>query len=252
VNNFSWKGVSLATWQEYNEIISQKWDSDMEFQCELIALWQDCAPEEVIENCSISEFNKEWEKYKGCLTPPPDKVSKFITAAGKKWELKPFTSLCLGEYVDLEHFAKDPIKNLHIMVGILWKQYREDDWGNRQEEPYEYNVAERGELFKHVDITECFGVIKSFNEWLKEIQTTYAGIFEEPEWDKIEDKELLEPNEIQQIEKEIQEDKKKQPFTWISIVWGLAGENLAHVPAVFSTSILLVWNILSMKKTLNK
>jgi len=154
-----------------------------------------------------------------------------------------------GEFIDLDYYFKTgSIENLHLLCSILYKQYKIDEWNNTIEEPYIYDIHIRSEHFLKEPISNIYGIINYFYKFKENFINNYTGIFTSPDDDL--DLEGLDQNEINEIKKEIEEDKKRSEFSWQLLVFDLTNGDLTKFESVCGLSLIYVFNTIAMKKAM--
>jgi hypothetical protein len=247
----SWNDLSFSEWKELQEIRRTEWESDMQRIIEEISLLWDCSPDDpYFDSVAYDELIGEYIKFSWTFSTPPKTPQNEIIINGETYYLKPLSQLTLGEYIDINEWFKENVNNLGLIAGCLWRKMKINEWGNKKWEPYEYQIEERAKLFENVPISYIYGVLESSSVWLKDIVDNYPNIFEPEGWDEIEGEDQLDPEEVVQIRKEIEQEKKKAPFSWLGIVWELAKHDVSRFDTVFNTPVILVFNTLSMRKAL--
>lgn len=72
----------------------------------------------------------------GVFTENPP-LQRFVTIGDKKYGFHPkLEDISLGEFVDLEEYMKDPIKNAHKWLGILYRPVVKEQYGRHEIEKY--------------------------------------------------------------------------------------------------------------------
>jgi len=163
---------------------------------------------------------------------------------------KPISKLTLYEYIDLEHyFANDYVKNLAIIAGIRYKHTEVDKFSNLIYEPYSYSPKDRQELFLELPITEVYGLIQEFLQYRDNFLKTYENLFNpEGEEDLTPEEKLeMDPEEV----KEIEQTKKSTKWSWELMIYNLCGGDLTKYEALGELPLVLVFNMLGMKKELS-
>lgn len=165
------------------------------------------------------------------------------------FNLKPkkLNKLLLGEFIDIEHYYNEP-NSLHIISSIYFKKTKIDEWGNEIFEPYIYDLEERSKLFLDLPITFILKYFKIYQSWREEFIKNYEELFISD--DSIDETEL-EGLELVQYQKEMIIEKTKSKWSWESILYGLSSGDLTKFNNLFDCEVILVFNMLSMRKTLN-
>jgi hypothetical protein len=119
----NWQDVTIETYQKYAEIQESKGGEKNKVIKSLALL------------CSVSVFIVKKMAYKDLLQimaivkemldSEPDKqdFKKVFTFNKEEYGFVPnLSKLSTGEYIDLETYCKEPIKNLHIIMSILYRK----------------------------------------------------------------------------------------------------------------------------------
>jgi hypothetical protein len=118
-----WNDITIGMYQDFVRINKKKFDSDEERTAELI-----CAL------CKVEQNKLERFKYKD-LKYIVKKISKLMDSEiddktlvkkldfkGSKLGLIPnFSSITLGEFVDIEDYCKDAYNNLHKLMSVMYR-----------------------------------------------------------------------------------------------------------------------------------
>ena len=246
----SWNEITLYQYQELNNLELEA-DNFGNFQyiLEQLAILLDTDSEdELFEDMDIDELLNIIKNIKWLRSKPANNIVKKIN----NMFCKDINKLTLGEFLDLEfYFKENYINNLQYIAAIFYRSNKQDEWGHTIIEPYEYDLEERSKLFIDLNITKLYGLIDYYLEWKSNIMEIYANVFEDPNFDKIENEEELDAKELADIKKEIEEDKKKAEWGWESVIYDLSNKDLTKYNDLFNTPFILVMNTLSMKKTFN-
>ena len=119
----NWNDITIGMYQQFVKINKKKFKTEEERTAELI-----CAL------CKVEESQLERFKYKD-LKYVVNKISKLMDSEiddktlvkkvdfkGTKLGLIPnFSSITLGEFVDIESYCKDSYKNLHKLMSIMYR-----------------------------------------------------------------------------------------------------------------------------------
>ena len=127
--------------------------------------------------------------------------------------LKPYSKLSLGEFIDLEHyFSNNYLENFcHILA---------------------------------YPITDVYGLIPEYLKYRENFTNTYTNLLV----DVVTDDEVLE--DAEEI-KEQKREQQKQKFAWESTIMALCNDDLSKFNSILEMPVVLVFNILGMKKTLD-
>lgn len=240
----SWKEVKL--WQYQELCRSREIEGEFQKAIEQISILAETTSDDpMFDDLSVDELFGLIEMVKFLRVPPKGNIKEV-----EDMQCKSMNSLTLGEFIDLEHYFQDPINNLHLICAILFRRKREDDWGNTQLEPYSYSIQERSEIFLDAPLESIYGIVESYYSFRNTFMDNYSPLFENPDNYEIDNENELDPEEIEELKREIEEDKKKAKWSWESMIYNLSNGDITKFDAIFNTSLVLVFNTLSMKKTL--
>ena len=84
----------------------------------------------------VGELNDIKTIIAGVFTENPP-LQRFVTIDGVKYGFHPkLEDISLGEFVDLEEYMKDPIKNAHKWMGVLYRPVTKEQFGRHEIEKY--------------------------------------------------------------------------------------------------------------------
>jgi hypothetical protein len=159
--------------------------------------------------------------------------------------LKPFSKLTLGEFIDLEYyFSNNYLDNFCHILALLYRRTSKNVYGDDIIEPYEYSPKDRLDWYLDYPITDVYGIIPEYLKYRENFTNTYTNLL----IDVVPDDEVLEDaDEI----KEQKREQEKQKFAWESTIMALCNDDLSKFNSILNMSVVLVFNILGMKKTLD-
>lgn len=181
--------------------------------------WEDIPSGDVIKEY----LKNEW------LSKPP--IQNEIKQSIGKYSFKPFSKLSLSEWIDVD--AAILASDLSKVSAIVYKQTKEDEWGNINFEPYEYSATERSKDFINLPITDLIGVWYSALTYRENLFKVFADLFEGYD-DELseEEKDMLNPSEIKQIEDSIKIDNRKKDYAWQKLLDDISGGVWSHIPKI--------------------
>jgi hypothetical protein len=244
----SWSDITVEQYQELFLLNEDDFNGEFDLILEQLAIiLNTSSDDDEFDELDIDDLISLMSKIKW-LKLDINKNNKLII---DNLHCKDFNKLTLGEFIDLEHFfGLNYIENLHIICAIIYKQQSIDQWNNVIEEPYRYDIYERSNKFLEYSIEDVYAIIKKYLDWKQNLMDIYGTLFEDPNFDKIENEEAFDVEELLEMKQEIEEDKKKSKWSWEAIVYDLANNDITKFNDVFDTQLILVLNTLSMKKTL--
>jgi hypothetical protein len=160
----SWDNMPIKTWKELNEVQS---DNELTVLVERMAILCDCDPQD-IRNLDMRDFNKLSEGLSFLSGDLPSEVNLKIEIDGKWYGMIPnLNYISSGEFIDIENFKKDSIKNIHYIAATLWRPIvKEDDLGYLIQNHQPRGFEERANLFlKKMPITNIWGGILFFSSF---------------------------------------------------------------------------------------
>ena len=159
--------------------------------------------------------------------------------------LKPYSKLSLGEFIDLEHyFSNNYLDHFCHILAILYRRTSKNVYGDDIIEPYEYSPRDRLDWYLDYPITDVYGLIPEYLKYRENFTNTYTNLLV----DVVTDDEVLE--DAEEI-KEQKREQQKQKFAWESTIMALCNDDLSKFNSILEMPVVLVFNILGMKKTLD-
>lgn len=240
-----WEEVTVA---QYQDLISASIEgkSIYEKYIEWLSIITDTMPDEW-EDMDIDEVGNIIQNIHWLRKEPSTKYKEELD--GKT--LKVFNNLTLGEFIDLEYFTKeDWVSNLPIIMAILYRQTKKDEWGNTIVEPYDnIDIHARALYYQEIPITDVYGVMLKFNLFKKEIYEGYKYLF----MPNLADAEL---DDVEELTPEEQKDQAKEEqmsrYSWENLIYSLANEDITKQDTILRMPLIGVFNHLSYKKVFEK
>ena len=243
----SWAEVTLEQFQELYLMNNMEYNSRYSHKLDIIAMFNDTSvDDDIFKDLYIDELTDLLENIQWVFDEPNMNYSEKIG----EYEFKPFTELSLGEFIDLEFFfSTNFIANLHKICAIFYKRYKEDEWGNRIEEPYIYDLDKRSELYYDMKINLLYGVINHYTTNREKVMDIYNIIFQDS--GDLEETEGLSDDEIEEIKREIEQEKSKAKWSWPALINRLSNNDVTKYDKITNMSLIFVFNELVMRKVLN-
>ena len=193
------------------------------------------------EELDIDELGELTKQIKWVQSDPSRRYKNNLD----KYVLKPFTKLTLGEFIDLEHyFSNNYLDHFCHILALLYRRTSKNVYGDDIIEPYEYSPRDRLDWFLDYPITQVYGLIPEYLKFRENFTNTYTNLLV----DVVTDDEVLE--DVEEI-KEQKREQEKQKFAWESTIMSLCNDDISKFNDVLNTSVVLVFNILGMRKTLD-
>jgi hypothetical protein len=193
------------------------------------------------EELDIDELTVLTEQIKWINSEPSKRYKNKLD----KYVLKPFTKISLGEFIDLEHyFSNNYLDHFCHILALLYRRTSKNAYGDDIIEPYNYSPSDRLDWYLDYKITDVYGLIPEYIKFRENFTNTYTNLLV----DVVTDDEVLEDaDEI----KEQKREQQKQKFAWESTIMALCNDDLSKFNDILDMSVVLVFNILGMKKTLD-
>ena len=193
------------------------------------------------EELDIDELGELTSQIKWIQSEPSKRYKNKLD----KYVLKPFTKISLGEFIDLEHyFSNNYLEHFCHILALLYRRTSKNVYGDDIIEPYNYSPSDRLDWYLDYPITDVYGLIHEYLKFRENFTNTYTNLLV----DVVADDEVLEDaDEI----KEQKREQEKQKFAWESTIMALCNDDLSKFNSILDMSVVLVFNILGMKKTLD-
>ena len=193
------------------------------------------------EELDIDELGELTKQIKWVQSDPSRRYKNKLD----NYVLKPFSKLTLGEFIDLEHyFSNNYLDHFCHILALLYRRTSKNVYGDDIIEPYEYSPRDRLDWFLDYPITDVYGLIPEYLKYRENFTNTYTNLLV----DVVADDEVLEDaDEIKEQKKE----QEKQKFAWESTIMALCNDDLSKFNDILKMPVVLVFNILGMKKTLD-
>ena len=235
----SWNEITVSQWVELNSIDPEEYNSVFLHTLEAISILSDTDPEE-LEELSPEELIDLASQVSFIKREPSNKPNELV----KGFRLKPMDALTLGEFIDLEHYVSQSVQNFDILLSILYKRWKTDEWNNLIFEPYSYSIMSRKDTFQDVSINEVFGAVNNYINYSNDFKQRYENLFnpviEEDEGVELDEDDL----------KAEAEEKVFTKWSWEKLLYDLANQDLTKIDAVTDLPLVFVFNMLSMVEEL--
>lgn len=233
-----WSNITVATYMELRGLDKVPFDSNFDAEVERLSIIADIDTEELNE-MDINEFKDFARKYSWYKNQPSLKYKQTING----FTFKSFYTL--GEFIDLNYLLENEAENFDKILTILYRNSNHDCWDNRVFEPLIFDLDERKQLFSNVCINDCFGAVVEFVKFKENFHKTYENLF-----NPIIEVEESEESEMDSEDLKAEEEEKKlSAFSWERLIYDLCGGDITKVDQMTDLPVILVFNMLSMKKT---
>jgi hypothetical protein len=235
----NWTQVTVSQWQELSQIDPQEFNSVFLQTIEALSILSDTDPEE-LEDLDPEELLDLASKVQFIKREPSNKPKDLV----KGFRLKPLDALTLGEFIDLEYYTTNLAENFTLILSILYKRWKSDEWNNLVFEPYTYKLTERKDVFNDVSINDVFGAVNNYitysNDFKKRYENLFNPVIEETETEELDEEDLKAEAEEQRFNK----------WSWEKLLYDLSNEDLTKIDAVTDLNLIFVFNMLSMVEEL--
>ena len=166
----SWAEVTISQFQELSLVDLEHKDAALN----VVSILIDKDPEEIrkYDETTFNEITKaiEWTNE----MPQAANFRQVIDIDGQKYGLIKFSSLTVGEWIDLDEYLKAPIENIHKIFAIMYREVIGGTAENLLLAPYDVdNAKERADMFqKHMIIDNCYGALVFFSSIVEESTKT--------------------------------------------------------------------------------
>ena len=165
-----------------------------------------------------------------------------------EYKLKPFDKLSLAEWIDLDNsIINSEYSNI---INLLYRKYEEDKWGNIKYEPYEFSLKDRIDISENYPITSVIRVIEDAYKYRDNLLNSFTELFEGYDDESLteDEKEMLSPSEVIEIENQIKQDNLKKNFAWQHLLDDISGGVWSHIPTILELPHTFVFNMRLAKK----
>ena len=162
-----------------------------------------------------------------------------------KYQLKKFSKLNLGEFIDLEYyFSNNYLDHFCHIIALLYRRTSKNEYGDDVMEQYNYSPSDRLDWYLDYKITDVYGLIPEYLQFRENFTNTYTNLLEDVHTD---DEVLDDPDDIKEQKKE----KLKQRYAWEHTIMSLCNDDVTKFNQVLDMPVVLIFNILGMRKTLD-
>jgi len=229
----NWTEVTVEQFVELRSLKEEDFGSLFLYNLEVIAILSDTDADE-LEDLTADELNEYVTQIKWIGREPNGRIK--VDGLIKK-ELNQLT---LGEFIDLEtFFADNYVTNLTKICGVLFRRFKEDEFGNRVLEPYRFNPTEREHLFTELPITNVYGIVPEYLKFRDEFMKAYENLF---------NPEIEEDGEMDEEDRKAeQEEQRLNKWSWERLIYDLCQGDLTKADQVTDLPLIMVFNFLSMR-----
>ena len=155
-------------------------------------------------------------------------------------------TITLGEFIDLEHFFKNEYEsNLHIILAILLRHQKEDEWENIIQQKYDgIDIYKEGDKLLNESINNMYGALDSYITFRTNFLNAYAQLFNPTI-------ELTEEEEEMQTEEDLEDiakADKMDAFSWEFLIHNLTNGDITKYEEVLNLPLVFIFNQISFRK----
>lgn len=233
----SWSDISI---NQFKEIKSS--ELDLKDEILMLSIILDI-PIAELEEMDIKDLIPLTQGLSFLNTELPKNPKNEIIVKNETFYLKDFSTLTVGEFIDLEHFfTKDYVENLGVIVSILYRRRikTDDEFSIPELEKYGNWIYHRDSIFgDEVGVGDVFGVVTKYLSYRKNLFDLYEGLFDGDSDDE-EEEEIKNPKE---------KDNTKK-WGWDILLLKIANNDVLKIEEATYIPIIQALNVLSMKKEL--
>ncbi len=234
--------MKLRTLQEISRLKLDEGMGPVAYQIELVSIYLECSSTKA-RRMNVKELRNTVNNIESEIIALDKKVDKLLLD-GSQLHLKTDQDLRLGEYIDIETYAKDA-KIGHILAVMFRQRTGDGVMYNYEFEPYsKVNVDGRAAKFMELDADGLSAVITQTHDYRKAISESYQNLFAPVEPDTRDEGDMTES--------EIKLKKAEEihaAFAWSSFVLFLADGDVTKCEAVLDLPLYFALNMASYKKS---
>lgn len=264
----SWKDITVSQYLESSNLKVEDFDYIEDYYIQLFSILTDEDPT-VFEDMTVEQFIQLKSKIGFLLNLPNNRPLKTITTNNITLHLVPYHSISGGEFIDLESYIRgDILDNLTKLLAVCYRRVVDagDLFNPPRIEKYTGNNAYKQKLFDTVCIADVYGVVKEYIQFRKEVFENYSNLVnfqEEEEMDEetkalnekilaeeAAEEENLSISEKNQLQKAKELEENRQKWGFAAMILRLAGGDITKYNEILELPLLMIMNILAMKKEL--
>jgi hypothetical protein len=248
----SWQEITVEEYVELNLLDVNELGIiglQLERFCILAGITND---DDRIEDIDIDELDEVYRTLYFLNTTPNHNLKNEI----ENYRLININKISLGEFVDIDMFLQEGLyENFTKILSVLYRKNKIDEWGNILYEPYGFDINQRKDEYDGLYIYDVYGAVEEFIKFRELILSTYTVIFSTDNPDEEltdEEKEGLAEDEIEEINRDLEKERRMSRFAWPALVYDLAGEDIIKMREIFKLPLTYVLNMIVMKITMNQ
>jgi len=199
-----------------------------------------------LEGMALNELKEIKEEAEPLLKETADATPcDYIYAYEESFYPKPLNTMTLAEFIDGYHMAIN--KDVVGIVALLYRlRIKSSEIGRDEWEDWGGFTHKRRKFFEDVDWFEVKKHVESFYKFKDQILKEYYENHEEEDIYK-----GLTPEERKIVEEEEKKEEVKKQYMWEQMLYQLANGDITKFEQILDMNVVLVFNIVNMKKTLN-
>lgn len=238
--------LSLKDYQELHETKAESFYDEM---IRLVSVVHNIDPLDVEEWNSdklISEFDKV--KYATIIS---DKHNDVIVIDEVTLQLIPFSTLTLGQFIDLETLVADGyIANVHKIASAIYLSIRGGGMSEQRPEKYaNININYRAERIQELPAQMVLGACNKYLDFRRKFFESY-DLFKNPFADI--DESLMDDEELAQFQEEKRIHENSGGNQWSDVINVLATNDITKFNKVLECNLFLAFNQISWLKSNEK
>lgn len=241
------KDVTIEQYIDLLELNPEDFESTFEYRVERISIILNEDADQLGEELTIEELTD----LNNSLNWINGRIKGDLIEDWNRFKLKPFNSLTLGEFIDLENLlSKGYYLNAKKILAILYRRFEVDKFNNEVFEPYKFDLNNRAEFFNDFRVNNAQGVLEKYLKFREYFLEKRKKLFKSEDKDEDEKEEGKQPKTREEIEEEKREEIFER-WSWEFLIYKLCKGDLTKVEEVTELSLILVFNFEAMKKELN-
>lgn len=245
----NWTSISLPAYTELQELEADTTLEGVDRVLEQLAVLLDTdTSDPLFDELSMDDFFDIVPRLAWLAQPPRPVLAQDLGV----YRFKPLNELALGEFIDLEHWNSGDWSSAPRIAAILYKQHRVDEWSETVWEPYGYDLSKREQAFSTMSVSAVAGMYDHYRVWRTDFMEKYAILFEDnsrlPD-DWVE--EPIDPADRKAAADEAAQAAANKQWSWEHMMFSLTGGDVSRFGEVFASNVVLVFNVLGMRKVLD-
>jgi hypothetical protein len=160
----SWNDITVKQYQKFMKILEIE-KEEHEKTIDIVSVFCN-VDKKLLKKFKMKDLNKISSIITSMTKEDPSsiKMKKNIKFDGDEYGVIPnMANMTTGEFVDLESYCEDSVKNLHKIMSVLYRKQKEgvDYWGRYQVEEYD-STPEKHSLMLDLPMNYALGVLNFF------------------------------------------------------------------------------------------